>query len=339
MGSSPGDLPFAPPVTLSIVTPVYRGREHLRSLVERVEVVRRELDSHDSALRIIEHVFVDDGSSDGSEGELASLAAEHPWVTVVTLSRNFGQHPATAAGMLHCAGEWIATLDEDLQHPPEQIIDLLRAAVLGRADLAYARPHGRVHSGARDIASRLFKRLLVFSSGNPDLALASSFRVVRGEVARGAAAAADHETYLDVALTWFTDRIVGTEVELRDERYGSGRSGYGVRSLLSHARRALISSQTKLMRAAAVLGILAVAVSAVLLVRTVFVVQSNTAGDVPGWPSLFMALLFFGGVLCVLLVVLLEYSVSSALHLKGKPTFFPVDRRRDDLLREWFQGR
>jgi len=254
----------------------------------------------------------------------------------VTLSRNFGQHPATAAGMLHCGGEWIATLDEDLQHPPERIAALLEAAVVASADLAYGRPAGRVHSGSRDLASRLFKRLLVFSSGNPELALASSFRVVRGEVARGAAASMDHETYLDVALTWFTDRVVGVDVDLHDERYRVGRSGYSTRSLLSHARRALISSQTKMVRAAAVVGLLAVAVAGVLFARTVLVVQSGSVGDVPGWPSLFMTLLFFGGVLSVLLVVLLEYSVSTALHLKGKPTFFPVDRSRDELLRRWF---
>lgn len=332
---SPGETP----VTLSVVTPVYRGREHLRALVERVDAARQALELDAAPLRIIEHVLVDDGSTDGSEDELASLAVEYPWITVVTLSRNFGQHPATAAGMLHCSGEWIATIDEDLQHPPERIVDLLRSAVEAHADLAYGRAEGKVHSGRRDLASRVFKRVLVFSSGNRSLALASSFRVVRGEIARGAAAAADHETYLDVALSWFTDRIVGSEMELRDERYASGRSGYSVRSLLSHARRALISSQTKVVRGAAVLGMVAVTLSVLLLVRTVAFVQSERAGEVPGWPSLFMTLLFFGGVLCVLLVVLLEYSVSSALHLKGKPTFFPVDRRRDDILRLWFLHR
>lgn len=328
-----------PPVTLSLVTPVYRGRALLPALIDRVDAVRRCLELEAAPLRIIEHVLVDDGSTDGSDEVLAELAAARPWVTVVTLSRNFGQHPATAAGILHCAGEWIATLDEDLQHPPERMLELLRAAIDGRADLAYGRTAGRVHSGPRDLSSRLFKRALAASAGNRDLALASSFRVIRGEVARGASAAADHETYLDVALTWFTDRIAGTELDLHDDRYGRDRSGYSMRSLISHARRAVISSQTKMLRAAAVLGIVAVVVAAALLVRTLVVVGTDTGADVPGWPSLFTAVLFFGGVLCVLLVVLLEYSVSSALHLKGKPTFFPVDRRRDEVLRRWFDER
>lgn len=331
--------PTPAPVTISLVTPVYRGREHLTELVRRVGDVRDELAGSDAPIQLLEHVLVDDGSTDGSDDVLAGLAEEHGWLTVVTLSRNFGQHPATVAGMLHTGGDWVVTLDEDLQHPPESIIDLLEVAVTEKADLVYGRPAGRSHSASRDLASRLFKRLLVFGSGNPDLGLASSYRLVRGEVARGAAAAADHETYLDVALTWFTDRVSSVQLPLRDERFEAGRSGYSFSSLLSHARRAIISSQSKVLRLAAVLGLAAVAVAAALLVWTIFAVRSEGVEEVPGWPSLFMTLLFFGGVLCVLLVILLEYAVSTALHLKGKPTFFPVDRSRDALLREWFSSR
>lgn len=327
------------PVTISVVTPVYRGRQYLPELVRRVEAVREGWACSDAPVRLLEHVLVDDGSSDGSDEVLAQLAQAHGWITVVTLSRNFGQHPATVAGMLHTGGEWVVTLDEDLQHPPEAISTLLETAVRDGADLVYGRATGRTHSATRDFASRLFKRLLVLGSGNADLGVASSCRLVRGDVARGAAAAADHETYLDVALTWFTDRVSSMPLALHDERYTSGRSGYSLSTLVSHARRAIISSQSKVIRLAAVLGLAAVALAGGLLVRTMFVVQSGGVEEVPGWPSLFMTLLFFGGVLCILVVILLEYAVSTALHLKGKPTFFPVDRSRDVLLRVWFQNR
>lgn len=330
-----------PPLTVSTVTPVYGGVDHLEALVARIGSVRDQLNAGDAPIELIESVFVDDGSTDGSSEVLEKLEATYPWVNVVTLSRNFGQHPATVAGLLHSAGEWVVTLDEDLQHEPQHIERLLEVAVSGRHDLVYAMPAGENHSKGRGALSRGFKRLLVWLSGNESLSLAQSFRLIRGDVARGAAAAVDHETYLDVALSWFTDRVGSVEIEMTDERFQStGLSGYGFRSLLSHARRAVISSQTKLLRVAALVGLMAVVTAIVLAIKAIVGVAAGDVSDVaPGWPSLFMSVLFFGGVLSMLLVVLLEYSVSVALHLKGKPAFFPVDRRRDALLREYFSTR
>ncbi len=334
------DLAASPqvPISVSTVTPVYRGAEHLEALVARLDEVRTTFRESDAPIELIESVFVDDGATDGSGEVLEKLAAAHSWITVVTLSRNFGQHPATVAGILHAGGEWIATIDEDLQHDPVEIEKLLRVAAEGRHDLVYATPSGTNHSRARGWFSNTFKRLLVALSGNESLAQVQSFRLVRGDIARGAAAAVDHETYLDVALSWFTDRVGSVEIEMHDERFqNSGESGYGFRSLLSHARRAIISSQAKMLRLAAFVGLVSVVVAAALAVRAVIGVVTGDVSDVaPGWPSLFMTLLFFGGVLSTLMVVLLEYSVSVALHLKGKPAFFPVDRRRDALLRNYF---
>ena len=73
----------------------------------------------------------------------------------MTLSRNFGQHPATVAGVLHSSGDWIATLDEDGQHPPAQLVTLLVHAAESHADLVYAEPVSGVHdSRVRDAISR-----------------------------------------------------------------------------------------------------------------------------------------------------------------------------------------
>ncbi len=342
-GSVAGSPSAAPvvPISISTVTPVYRGAEHLEALVERLDEVRTSARAGDAPIEYVESVFVDDGSSDGSAEVLEKLAATHPWITVVTLSRNFGQHPATVAGILHAGGEWIVTLDEDLQHDPGEIETLLEVAAQGRHDLVYATPSDVNHSRSRGWFSHRFKRLLVYLSGNENLAQVQSFRLVRGDIARGAAAAVDHETYLDVALSWFTDRVGSIEIEMHDDRFQSeGQSGYGFRSLLSHARRAVISGQAKLLRLAAIFGLLSVFVAAVLAIRAIVGVAVGDVSNIaPGWPSMFMTLLFFGGVLSTLLVVLLEYSVSVALHLKGKPAFFPVDRRRDALLRNYFSSR
>lgn len=322
-------------VYLSTVTPVYRGEDYLRELVRELAAVRDDLTQRDSPLQLLESIFADDGSVDGSAGVLRALQKEHAWVRVVTLSRNFGQHPATIAGVLHSAGDWIATLDEDLQHHPRDLVSLLLHAVTHGQDVVYACPVLGVHqSWYRDFGSRGFKALVGRLSGNPYVPLFSSFRMMRGSVARAAAAVAGHETYFDIALCWFTSRVGALPLRLQDQRFiDTGISGYHLHSLLRHARRMLASSQVRSLRFGGLLGLIAVTVSAVMLSVAIlgkFLWPGTIA--VRGWLSLFTVVLFFGGVTTLLIGFVLEHMTMLVLHAQGKPTFFVVDRSKDALL-------
>ncbi|NND01630.1 MAG: glycosyltransferase, partial [Acidimicrobiia bacterium] len=86
---------------LSVVVPVYSGEDHLVDLVSELDVVRKQWEAEEAPIRLGEVIFVDDASIDGSASVLAKIETEHPWIRVITLSRNFGQHPATVAGILH----------------------------------------------------------------------------------------------------------------------------------------------------------------------------------------------------------------------------------------------
>jgi glycosyltransferase involved in cell wall biosynthesis len=237
-------------VYISTITPVYRGCRTLAALVDELNVVRRQLVNNGGPVRLAEAIFVDDASEDGSGEALYALAREHEWIRVVTLSRNFGQHAATMAGILHASGDWIVTLDEDLQHHPRFILSLLERAVSGQHDIVYARPQTPPHKSVyRDASSALYKRVLGKLSGNPHVSMFNSFRMIRGSVARGASAVAADQTYFDVAVGWFTSRVSTLELPLVDVRYAEEReSGYGWRTLLSHARRMLMSSDIKVVR-------------------------------------------------------------------------------------------
>ena len=206
-------------VYLSTVTPVYRGERYLRRLVDEVRELREALDRDGLPVEIVEAIFVDDSSVDGSAGVLAELAAAHAWIKVVSLSRNFGQHPATVAGVLHSSGDWVATLDEDLQHRPRLLVDLLARAADESWDLVYAEPRGAVHGASfRDAASRLYKRFASWVAANPQIRKFNSFRMIRGSVARAAAAVSSRSTYFDVALCWFTDRVPSLPLPLKELR-------------------------------------------------------------------------------------------------------------------------
>ena len=135
-------------------------------------------------------------------------------------------------------------MDEDLQHPPARIADLFDVVAETGADIVYGKPRDGTHQSAmRDLSSRLYKRLIETLTGNHNITKVNSFRLVRGPVARAASGICGHDTYFDVALGWFSQRVESIEMDLRDLRYiDSGKSGYSFRSLLSHARRLAFSS-------------------------------------------------------------------------------------------------
>ncbi len=321
---------------ISVVIPVYSGADHLVALNEALARERQRWQTEGAPFELGEAIFVDDASIDSSSEVLRDLDEKYDWIRVVTLARNFGQHPATIAGILHTSGDWVVTLDEDLQHDPAAIQSLLKIAAETNADIVYARPDGSVHGGYRDVASRMYKRLMVTLTRKTEVASFNSFRLLRGSVARAAASVSGHETYYDIALGWFTDRFESVELPMTDSRYASSaQSGYSFSKLLSHARRLVISSQTKALRATALVGLLGVAVAMVFATRAL-IIQTLSSSQVEGWTSLFAAILFFGGITSLILAVIVEYLTNVVLHLHGKPTFFAIDRSSDTELAEWF---
>ena len=117
------------PKTISIVIPVYQGNLTLQTLVGQISQVRDEMKSRsDSAYSIDEIILVDDCSQDGSSKLIHELSNKFEWITPIWLSRNYGQHAATLAGMSSSRGEWVVTMDEDGQHAPNDIIKLLEIA-------------------------------------------------------------------------------------------------------------------------------------------------------------------------------------------------------------------
>jgi polyisoprenyl-phosphate glycosyltransferase len=325
---------------VSVVIPVYSGEDYLEELASRLGAVRRDWVDRFQAVKLHEVIFVDDGSIDGSAEVLSVLSERQDWIQVVTLSKNFGQHPATSAGILHSSGDWVATMDEDLQHRPEDIAQLLLAGATASADVVYGEALEPVHGSWRDSMSRFYKRLLAAITGNTVIVQFSSYRVCRGPIARAAASVSGHETYLDVAFTWFTDRFISQKLAMMDHRYrASGRSGYSFFSLLAHARRLLISSHTRIGRLGVVIGVGAVLLA---LFMTIRVIVGRLGGFediyVPGYASLMVAILVFGGIVAVLLVGILEYVLNIALHTQGKPTYFAVDRSSDEQLAKDLQA-
>ena len=285
-------------ISISLVVPVYSGEQFLKKLADQVSEFRKSLESEKSPFVVSELIFVEDSAIDDSGKIIDLLSSEHDWVEAIHLSRNYGQHAATIAGVLHTSGDWVATLDEDLQHPPEKIVDMLRSAVESGYDIVYARPKEAVHeSSFRDWASRSYKRLINILTGNPNIQNVNSFRLIRGSVAGSASSVCTHDTYFDIALCWFTDKIGTTNMTLKDERYiKTGKSGYNLKSLLSHARRLFISSQLKILRLSAFFGFATATLSCMASIFLfLYKLVEPSAINVQGWTSTILVMSFLGG--------------------------------------------
>ena len=328
---------------VSFVVPVYAGAEYLERLIACIKTVRKGWDTENSPLRLTELILVDDAAIDQSDDMIDALAANEPWIVPLHLSRNYGQHAATIAGILHSSGDWIVTLDEDLQHPPEMVEELLRHAVGQQHDVVYARPvAGTVHGKKwRDGSSKYVKRLMEWLTGTPTLRLVNSFRLIRGSMARAAASVCTHNTYFDIALTWFTQSISGLEMPLRDDRFAqTGKSGYNFGKLVAHSYRMLFSSQLRFLTfgiwIGAALFLFSLFVGLYILILR-FLMPSAIGAE--GWTSLFVAICMSTGLISVMMGLCLQYLSTLVLKAHGRPTFFTINRSQDAYILEWLERR
>lgn len=322
-------------IAVSIVVPVYNGDMFLSEMINSLGALRHKWQNSGLDLHITEAIFVLDEPIDGSAGLLEELAAEHAWVRLVELSRNYGQHSATIAGILYSSGDWVVTLDEDLQHRPMQIEALLETACSEKADIVYASPKESVHGGGyRDLFSRITKFIISKLSGNEFVKAFNSFRLIRGDIARAAASIGAQYTYFDVTLTWFTKRISSIQLDLTDDRYKNRKtSGYRLGSLIKHATKMVLTSNFQVLRFSTSISALTFLTSIML---GIWVVYSRFFAEipleVPGWASLMIVILALGSVSVFMLGLIIEFLHSSMLQLQGKPTFFVVNRASDAKL-------
>jgi polyisoprenyl-phosphate glycosyltransferase len=311
------------PLSVSVVIPVYRGATTLPSLVDELasfRATRRTPQGRE--FRIDEVLLVWDRGLEDSDRVIRQLCRDREWLRPIWLSRNFGQHAATLAGMTSSGGEWIVTMDEDGQHDPAYIAHMLDTAYSNRAQLVYASPttpppHGVVRNTASRLAKWLFVRLL--APGAPKAF--NSYRLILGEAGRSVAAYTGPDVYLDVALSWVVADPMLCPVPMRQE--GRAASGYTYRRLASHFWRLVISSGTRPLRLVSVMGVFFTSAG---LSLSAYSVIRQLVGDVrvQGWTSVFVAVLVVGGATLFSLGVIAEYVAAATNMSMGKPVYIIV---------------
>ena len=177
---------------LTVVIPVYNSAATLSALAARLDAMGTVVD---------EVILVDDGSKDDSWRTMCALASTRPRWRVLRLGRNAGQHNALLAGVRAAAGDVIITMDDDLQHPPEEITKLL-AALHEDVDLVYGVAISEEHGAVRSASSRLVKQIMRRSLGVGDADSISAFRCFRTHAREAFDSVSDPYVNVDVLLSW-----------------------------------------------------------------------------------------------------------------------------------------
>ena len=309
---------------VSVVIPVYNGGTTLPHLMSEIEALTQtQVTPAGVSFVVTEVLMVWDGGSAQSAQTLRKLEAPLLWARPIWLSRNFGQHAATLAGMSSSSGEWVVTMDEDGQHDPSFIGQLLDCALNESAQLVYAAPsNGRPHGMFRNISSAsarwAFNRLV----GESNIDQFHSYRLILGEVARGTAAYTGPGVYLDVALSWVVSTSTVTPIPMRTE--GREASNYSFRKLLSHFGRLIISSGTRPLAFVSLIGFVFFMLGIIFSLWVLF--QRLFTDAVPqGWTSSFVATLVVGGLTLLSLGVIAQYLRTAVNMSLGKPLYVVVE--------------
>jgi len=305
---------------VSLVIPVYRGETTLPTLVKEVErFTVAQTTPGGCAYVVSEVLLVHDCGPDRSDKAIEALGAKYPFVRAVWLSRNYGQHAATLAGMASATSDWVATIDEDGQQDPADIGLMLDIALAQSLQLVYAQPSNRPpHGWVRNTMSRIAKAIVANLLGDNKIGKFNSFRLVDGEIARTLAAYCGNGIYLDMGLYWITGRIGHCPVRLRKEM--DRPSAYSYLKLFGHFWNLIFTTGTRPLRLITLMGFVSVLLAIGI---ATYALIGKLHGDVPvqGWASLLIIVAFFSGCILTALGVIAEYLAVTMGIVMGKPLY------------------
>lgn len=311
------------PLSVSVVIPVYNGRATLPDLLAELAAFHEPTTSPQGrSFRVDEVLLVWDRGPGGSDQVIRQLSEQYDWVRPVWLSRNYGQHAATLAGMTSSGGEWIVTLDEDGQMDPGFIGAMLDTAYERQAQLVYASPtNPPPHGFVRNTGSKLAKWFFVKFLADQKFEEFNSYRLVLGEVGRSVAAYTGTGVYLDVALSWVVADVATCPVTMREE--GRPKGGYNYGRLFGHFGRLVVSSGTKPLFFVTFVGVAFVILGAL---AAIWIIYERIVGDLPvsGWASMFIALMVVGGAVMMSLGIIAQYIGAATNMSLGRPLYVVV---------------
>lgn len=316
----PALLP-SPDVMLSVVVPMFNEDLVVDQFVARLRPV---LDGLSCGYEV---VCVDDGSTDGTARRLLAHLEQWPQLRLVRLVRNAGHQAALTAGYDTARGHYVATIDADLQDPPEKIADMLLVAVEEGVDVVYGVRSDRSSDSAfKRGTARMYYRVMRRVAGEQIPADAGDFRLISRRVVSALQELPAHGRVYRLAVPWLG--FPSAQVTfVRDER-AAGVTKYPLRKMLALSFDSLASFSAAPLRLATWAGIIGGLVS---LLATAWSIYGWWLGiTVPGWASLLATAGFIGAIQLICLGLLGEYVARIFVAMQNRPTYLiGYDSARD----------
>jgi glycosyltransferase involved in cell wall biosynthesis len=298
---------------LSVVVPIYNEQDALPLMVERL---RRILDEMDTPYEVL---GVDDGSTDATAVILAKLQTDWPELRVIRFRRNSGHQAALTAGLRNAFGDYVVSIDADLQDPPEKIPVMLELARSEELDIVYGvRSDRSTDTVFKRASAGLYYGLMRRLAGNQVPAHGGDFRLLSRTTVEALRGLPENQPVYRMLVPWlgFASGEVSYE---RDERV-AGKTHYPLSKMLKLGVDSVTNFSAAPLRLATWLGVSSFVVCLALVGMTI--VEYGLGRTVPGWSSLFIAMLFFGGVQLICLGLLGEYIGRIYAGIQNRPSYF-----------------
>ena len=306
----------------SVVVPVFNSEETLTQLVERVEKALKPVTEQ------YELILVNDCSQDESWDVITDLSRTKPWIVAINLRRNFGQHNALLCGIRNAKYKYTITLDDDLQHPPEEIQKLL-AEMDDGMDVVYGIPKKMPHSNWRNFFSKYTKLFLARAIGISRVRDISAFRAFKTSLRDSFENFNSPDVFIDALLSWGTSRF-GTVV-VNEMPRAAGKSNYNLWKLVKMSLLILTGFSTAPLRFASLIGFAFTILGGIILLFVLL--RYAVEGSIPGFPFLASAITIFSGTQLFALGIFGEYLGRIFERSSSRPPYLIDEIRKKEQKR------
>lgn len=298
---------------LSVVVPLYNEEMVIDVMYTRLTQVL------EGAKLDYEIILVNDGSADRTLSMAKDICRHDKRVKLISFSRNFGHQIAITAGMDRASGQAVVLIDADLQDPPEVILEMLARWQKGFQVVYGVRKKREGESFFKLVTAKMFYRVLRRLTSISIPVDTGDFRLMDRRVIEQLKKMRERDRFVRGMVSWVGFRQGQVEY-VREKRY-AGETKYPIKKMLKFATDGILSFSQVPLKLSSAFGILSAGLSFIFMIYGFLMRVFFPAQVVPGWSSLFVAILFIGGIQMVCIGILGEYLGRIHEEIKGRPIY------------------